>query len=124
MIGITPSGGNDQPAMQAIIDALAAAGGGTVSGGGRTFNTSSPLIVKDGVTLDLEGGKILAALSGANDCGVRLRNYAAVCNGEIKVQSSGSPGSQGGIHAPVLVGALHLQAQAQDFAGGEAVAAR
>jgi hypothetical protein len=71
-----------------------------------TYKTTGPIIVKDDVKLDLQGGKILSVLSGTNDYGMRLRNRAQVCNGEIEVQSSGSPGSNTGIHSPVLIGPL------------------
>lgn len=99
---------NDYAAINNAILSANAAGGGRVFGfAGRTARVSSPLIVLDDVVLDLEGGKIRATLSGSNDYGVRLRNYAAVENGEIEVVSSGSPGSQGGIHSPVVVGAFY-----------------
>ena len=38
---------------------------------------------------------------------MRLRNRAHVRNGTISVVSSGTPGDQAGIHAPVLIGALY-----------------
>ena len=93
--------------LQAAIDNVSAAGGGTIFLGGAGLALTAGLIVKDDVTLDLDGGKLTFNLSGANDFGVRLRNRAHVRNGEIEVVSSGSPGSQAGIHAPVLVGALY-----------------
>ena len=98
---------NDAAAIQAAIDYASSIGGQTVTGGGLTYRTTSPIIVKDDVTLDLQGGKILSVLSGTNDYGVRLRNRSQVCNGEIEVQSSGTPGSQAGIHAPLLIGPLY-----------------
>lgn len=97
---------DDTTAIQAAIDSASSSGGGTVRGNGLTYRCTSPVVVKDGVIFDLEGGKLLCALSGAGDYGVNLRNYAHLRNGEIEVQSSGTPGSQAGIHAPVLVGAL------------------
>lgn len=93
--------------LQALIDATSAAGGGVLSLGGATFTRTTGLVVKDNVTLDLGGGRLLFNLSGANDFGVRLRNRAHVCNGRIDVVSTGSPGSQAGIHAPLLIGALY-----------------
>jgi len=65
------------------------------------------VIVKDDVTLDLGGATLTFNLTGASDFGVRLRNRAHVRNGTINVVSGGSPGSQAGIHAPLLIGALY-----------------
>jgi len=98
---------DDTAEIQAAIDYATSIGGQTVACGGLTYKTTGPIIVKDDVKLDLQGGKILSVLSGMNDYGVRLRNRAELCNGEIEVQSSGSPGSQSGIHSPVLIGPLY-----------------
>ena len=98
---------DDTAAIQAAIDYATSIGGQTVACGGLTYKTTGPIIVKDDVKLDLQGGKILSVLSGTNDYGVRLRNRAEVCNGEIEVQSSGSPGSQAGIHAPIVIGPFY-----------------
>jgi hypothetical protein len=98
---------DDTAAIQAAIDYATSIGGQTVTCGGLTYKTTGPIIVKNDVTLNLQGGKILSVLSGANDYGVRLRNRAEVCNGEIEVQSSGSPGSQAGIHAPLVIGPFY-----------------
>jgi hypothetical protein len=98
---------DDTAAIQAAIDYAISIGGQTVACGGLTYKTTGPIIVKDDAKLDLQGGKILSVLSGANDYGVRLRNRAEVCNGEIEVQSSGSPGSQAGIHAPLVIGPFY-----------------
>lgn len=92
--------------LQALIDAVSSTGGGTIFGLGYTVRCNSPLIIKDGVTLDMQGGKLYCALSGASDYGVNLRNYSRLLNADVEVSSSGSPGSQAGIHAPVLIGAL------------------
>lgn len=99
--------GNDGVALQAAVDYLSSVGGGVLHGCGLTYRSTAPLIIKDGVTFDLEGGKLLFALSGANDYGVRLRNYSHILNGEIEVQSSGSPGTQAGIHAPIMIGPFY-----------------
>jgi hypothetical protein len=98
---------DDTTAIQAAIDYATSIGGQTVACGGLTYKTTGPIIVKDDVKLDLQGGKILSVLSGSNDYGVRLRNRSEVCNGEIEVQSSGSPGSQAGIHAPLVIGPFY-----------------
>lgn len=98
---------DDYTAIQACLDAANAQGGGAVLGGGKTYRVTSPLVIPDDVTFDLQGGKILSALSGSNDYGVRLRNRSNLCNGEIEVSSTGSPGSQAGIHAPILIGPLY-----------------
>lgn len=98
---------DDTAAIQAAIDYATSIGGQRVLGSGLTYKTTSPIIIKDDVKLDLQGGKILSVLSGTNDYGVRLRNRAEVCNGEIEVQSSGSPGSQAGIHAPLVIGPFY-----------------
>lgn len=99
--------GNDQPSIQAIIDALSAAGGGKLRAGGRTYRLTAPLIIKDGVDLDMEGGKLLFALSGAADYGVRLRSRAHIRNFIIEVQSSGSPNAGAGFHSPIVIGPFY-----------------
>lgn len=98
---------NDYAAIQAAIDYVASVGGGKVLCSGLTYRSNSPIIIKDDVQVNLEGGKFLFVISGSNDYGIRLRNRAEVCNGEIEIQSSGSPGSQAGIHAPVVIGPFY-----------------
>jgi hypothetical protein len=98
---------DDTGAIQAAIDYAVTLGGQTVNCGGLTYRTTGPIIVKDDVTLDLQGGKIRAVLSVDIDYGARVRNRAVICNGEIEVQSSGSPGSQVGYHAPIMVGPFY-----------------
>ena len=93
--------------LQQAVDALTASGGGTIYLGGATVNLTGPLIIKDNVRLDLGGGTLAFALSGANDYGVRLRNNAIVENGTITVASSGSPSSGAGYHAPIVVGPFY-----------------
>lgn len=95
---------DDTAAIQAAIDFAAAIGGQTVICGGLTYKTTGPIIVKDDVKLDLQGGKFTPVLSNANDYGVRLRNRSTLCSGEIAVQSVGIPSSQAGFHAPLVVG--------------------
>jgi hypothetical protein len=98
---------DDTAAIQAAIDFAAAIGGQTVICGGLTYKTTGPIIVKDDVTLDLQGGKIIPTLTNSNDYGVRLRNRSTVCSGEISVQSVGAPGSQAGLHAPLVIGPFY-----------------
>lgn len=101
---------NDAAAFQQAIDDAAAAGGGTVRcSAGKTYKLNSAPIVKDRVTLDLNGATLRLTLTGTGgyDYGVRLRNYAALVNGTITVESSGTVGSQGGIHAPINIGPMY-----------------
>ena len=98
---------DDTAAIQAAIDYATSIGGQTVAGSGLTYRVTSPIIIKDDVKFDLHGGKILSVLSGASDYGVRLRNRSEICNGEIEVQSSGTPGSQAGFHSPIVVGPFY-----------------
>ena len=98
---------DDTAAIQAAIDYAATIGGQSIGFGGRTYKTTGPIIVKDDVGLDLQGGTIVAVLSGANDYGVRLRNRSAIRNGAIDVQSSGSPSSSAGYHAPIVIGPFY-----------------
>lgn len=93
--------------LQQAIDALSTAGGGTIYLSGETVNLTGPLIVKDNVKIDLGGGTLSFVLSGANDYGVRLRNYAWVENGTITVTRSGTPSSQAGYYAPIVVGPFY-----------------
>jgi hypothetical protein len=98
---------DDSVAFQAAIDAMSLRGGGTLHGTpGKTYRCTSSPIIKDNVWVDLKGAKIHLVLSGASDQGVRLRNNARIVGGTISVTSSGAPGTQAGIHAPINVGAL------------------
>ena len=100
---------DDTVAIQAAIDFAAAIGGQTVICGGLTYKTTGPIIVKDDVKLDLQGGKITPVLLNANDYGLRLRNRSTLCSGEIAVQSIGVPSSQAGFHAPLVIGPFYSQ---------------
>ena len=100
---------DDQLAFQEAIDEAYAVGGGTVRcAKGNTYKLSVAPIVKDKVTLDLNGSTLRLVLvgTGGYDYGVRVRNYAGVINGAVTVESSGSVGTQAGIHAPINVGGL------------------
>ncbi|MEO5568879.1 MAG: hypothetical protein ABIR92_10325, partial [Gemmatimonadaceae bacterium] len=99
---------DDSTAIQAAIDAVSARGSGIVYlAGGKTYVCTVAPVVKDRVILDLQGATLSLTLSGATSEGVKLRNYAGVQNGTIAVASTGSPGSQGGIHAPITIGPLY-----------------
>lgn len=99
---------DDYQAIQDAIDVMEESGGGRVFGWeGATTLSNSTITVKARVEVDLEGGTMHFALSGANDVGFQIRSYATVENGTAYVTSSGSPGSQGGIHAPLKVGPLY-----------------
>jgi hypothetical protein len=108
--GAVASGtGNQYPVVQALIDTISAAGGGTIlSSPGATYRFTTSPVIKDNVAWDLNGGALILALSETNDTGVQLRNNAHICNGSIAVQSSGvSVSSQGGAHAPITIGPLY-----------------
>ncbi len=76
---------NDRPAIQAAIDACAAAGGGkVVLSGGKTYS-SGYLILKSNVEFHLENGSVL---KGIND----LKEYYPLANGGvIHAHESGLP---------------------------------
>ena len=100
---------DDTAEIQAAIDAVSASGGGTVAlGRGKTYLASGAIIVKDGVTLDMNGGKLRFELDGENDQALKLRNDAHVADGEIEVESlSDDVSSQAGVHAPICVGPIY-----------------
>lgn len=93
--------------LQEEIDAASRAGGGEVRlPPGSRITIAKGIILREGVTLDLNGGEIVAVLREANSAGVRVMSNTTLRNGKISVVSRGQPGSQAGAHAPVLVGAL------------------
>jgi len=101
---------DDYSAFQQAIDNVASAGGGTVQCvGGKTYRLTAGPIVKDKVLLDLNGATLRLTLvgTGGYDYGVRVRNYASVINGTISVESSGTVGSQAGIHAAIDIGPMY-----------------
>jgi hypothetical protein len=107
--GIASDGLRDESrALQAAIDSLSQAGGGelVLRSDAVTMATVGPL-VREKVSLDLNGGTLLLRLSETNSTGVRLRSGATVRNGTIVVRSSGRPSLQGAVHAPVMVGPLY-----------------
>ena len=100
------SGAPAPAGIQAQLDALSASGGNLrLPHGARTVVTSG-VVLPVGVTLDLNGGELLAILDEANEAGVRLLTGSSLINGTVTVVSRGEPGIQAGAHAPVLIGAL------------------
>ena len=92
------------------MQSAAQAGGGAVR-----LQPNQRLVINDGivvpqnVTLDLSGGELVAVLRNANAAGVRMLSGSAIQNGTVSVISRGSPGSQTGAHAPILIGALYSE---------------
>ncbi len=117
MLGVkSDAGTDDATALQAGIDYVAAAGGGRILlPPGKTTKCTVAPVIKDRVTLDLNGGRLLLTLTGTNAQGVRLRNNSWVENGTIEVQSQndpvtgGEPGIGAGIHAPLCVGPIYSE---------------
>lgn len=107
--GILSDGSSDDgAALQAAIDELSQRGGGelTLRSGATTLARAAP-VVRDNVSLNLNGGTLLLQLSETNATGVRLRSGATLRNGTVTVRSSGQPSAQGAAHAPVVVGPLY-----------------
>jgi len=95
------------PITNAILVVYTQGGGEVFGFAGQTAKTTAPITILDRVIVDIEFGTIKPYLSGSSDYGFRLRSYAQVLNGTIAVQSSGSPGSQGGYHAPIKIGPFY-----------------
>jgi hypothetical protein len=94
--------------LQDELYALAHAGGGTFRlQHGQRVTVPDGIVLPRGVTLDLNGGELLAVLTSPNAAGVRLLSNSALRNGTVTVSSRGRPGTQAGAHAPVLIGALY-----------------
>jgi hypothetical protein len=94
--------------LQAELDSLGRSGGGTYQfEAGDRVPVSNGVVIPRGVTLDLNGGELIAILSQANAAGVRMLSDTALRNGTVIVISRGSPGIQAGAHAAVLIGALY-----------------
>lgn len=105
--------------LQTSLDQRAAAGGGEIRLSVAkdlvcaTFERAvdgvvqrQPLIVPEGVTLNLNGSRLLLAHVGGS-YGVRLSRRSGIRNGKITVQSSVSPGSQSIWHSCISVGAAY-----------------
>jgi hypothetical protein len=94
--------------LQRALDVLAQNGGGTHRlPAETTVAVQRGVVVPQGVVLDLNGGHLVATLSDPADAGVRLLSNSGVINGRITVRSRGVPGTQGGAHAPILIGTLY-----------------
>jgi hypothetical protein len=100
---------DDRAAIQATIDAVAAAGGGVVRGTtGAIYRvvsnvgvTDLGLIMKSGVTLDLNGATVNLECTGSV-YGIRLQSNSHVIGpGAVKVTVSSSPGAAGCYHTPI-----------------------
>lgn len=100
--------GDDTAALDLASQAIQAAGGGVLrlAPGGRT-RLAGGGILRPGVKLDGQGGTLFCPLAGGNASGIRMRSLSRVENCWIDVDSSGEPGSQGGIHAPIAIGAFY-----------------
>jgi hypothetical protein len=103
---ITTPGTSDGAAIQAAIDSVSAAGGGYVCGvKGKKYRCTTAPIIKPGVVLrDIT---IILDLSGAASEGIKLRTNSHMVRVKVRAYSSGTPGSQAGIHACVTVGPLY-----------------
>ncbi len=93
--------------LQAILDKLGDAGGGTHRLSSRRIVNDGGIVVPRGVTLDLNGAELVVSLAGDQIAGVRMMSHSTLRGGTVTVRSHGNPGAQAGIHAPVLVGALY-----------------
>lgn len=101
---------NDYASIQALIDYLNGQGGGVAEGQrGRTYKLNTGPIIKDKVVVRLNGAKLRLTLTGTGgyDYGVRIRSNAGIEGGEIAVESSGSVGTQAGIHAAMHIGPMY-----------------
>lgn len=93
--------------IQAELTQLSQSGGGTYRlEPGARVTVREGLVVPSTVTFDLNGGEIVAVLTRGDVAGVRLLSNATLRNGTVTVVSRGSPGTQAGSHAAVLIGAL------------------
>ncbi len=105
---------NDRLAIQATIDAVAAAGGGVVRcTSGATYRIVinggdyDGLVLKDGVTLDVNSATINLECTGSV-YGIRMQSNSHIVGpGLIKTTVSTGPGSSGWWHAPVVIGAAY-----------------
>jgi hypothetical protein len=99
---------DDSTAIQNAIDAVALLGGGTVLAvPNKIYKCTVAPIIKNNVTLDMQMSTLHLTLSGTNSEGVKLRTNSRLVNFVINTTSSGSPGSQGGIHSGITIGPLY-----------------
>jgi len=101
---------DDYTAVQLAIDAISAQGGGKLLGErNKIYKCNTAPILKDGVVLDLQMSTLRLTLTGTGgaDYGLRLRSFASIRNGTVSVETSGTVGSQAGIHAAINIGPLY-----------------
>lgn len=102
--------------LQAELDLAAREGESVFSlDRGEQLAIQGGVVVPNGVTLDLNGGRLIATLVASDDAGVRLLSDSALVNGTVIVRSRGRPGLQGGAHAPVLIGTLYGEDRSVDL---------
>jgi hypothetical protein len=107
---------DDYKAIQNAIDAAYYSGGGYVYGfQGRTALVNTPPIVKDRVTLDLDGGWLRINVVGnealvATQYGLRMRSKSRLYDGKVTRETSGNYGSQAAIASAINIGALQGEA--------------
>lgn len=92
--------------IQGGLDAIAREGGGVYRLPAEKITVRRGVIIPPKVTLDLAGGELVVILTEAGEAGVRLMSNSTLRDGTVSVVSQGTPGTQTGAHAPVLVGAL------------------
>lgn len=96
---------DDTVAIQRAVDAAEAADGGVVQLlAGTTYKTSGEIVIKAGIRFNMNEAKIRAVLASGSGAGVSLRANSILENGHIEVDSSGTPGTQAAVHAPVRIG--------------------
>lgn len=93
--------------IQTELIRLSVAGGGTYRfQPGAKVTVNEGIVVPPNVIFDLNGGELVAILTQGDVAGVRLLSHATLRNGTVTVLSRGTPGTQTGSHAAVLIGAL------------------
>jgi|OM-RGC.v1.001351647 hypothetical protein len=98
-------GSDDGSAIQSAIDFAARMGGGTVRlDSARVYKTSSDLIVKENVRLDLRGSTVVGRFDSGNHSVFRMRSRSELFGGKVKVVSTGQPGLQAAAHCGVSAG--------------------
>lgn len=96
---------DDTLKFQAACDLLP--NGGILLGErGKTYKLTTAAVFKAGTIFDGQGCTIKLYLNGGSLTGLRGIGKYAIQNCTVQVVSTGSPGSQGGIHACITVGPL------------------
>lgn len=117
---------DDYQAIQYAIDAAYNSGGGYVYGfAGLTALVKTPPIVKDRVTLDLDGGWLRINVVGdeaivATQYGLRMRSNSRLYDGKVSRETSGNYGSQAAIASAINIGALQGEAGTVASPGADA----